>query len=346
MPPERAANLSNKVLSPKGARQVRSWSFNRYAFTICIAALLAGCGGSQPFVAASGAMTQSRVTATHSQRGGSWMLPEAKSEDLLYVTGAGKSYVLSYPGGKLVGTISGGAAGACSDSSGNVFLAGDAGIVEYAHGSTVPIATLSIPGSIQTDGCGVDPTTGNLAVTFESLSIAENVAVFQDAQGTPATYYTDFPTYFCGYDDQGNLFVDGWNGNLAISELPKGSGGVTEITLSPTLTDFPGQVQWDGTYLSIEGREHRRGATLYRLTVSGSTGSVIAKTQLRPADKDMGQSWIRDGQIFIPFGLRDARNVGVWRYPQGGKPKITFPDIPESHSTLFGVTFSAGSKNH
>ena len=162
---------------------------------------------------------------------------------LLYVTGAGHSFILSYPGGKLIGTIDQGAAGACSDSSGNVFLTGSAGIAEYAHGGTSPIATLTIPGSIQTNGCGVDPKTGNLAVTFGSLSYPENVAVFQDAQGTPTTYTADFPTYFCGYDEQETVFVDGLgrSGNLALSELPKGASGFSDITTSPMIFAFPGR---------------------------------------------------------------------------------------------------------
>jgi hypothetical protein len=65
----------------------------RFALTISAAALFAGCGGSQPPIGALGAMPQSRAIATHADRGGSWMLPEAKSEDLLYVTGDGESYV-------------------------------------------------------------------------------------------------------------------------------------------------------------------------------------------------------------------------------------------------------------
>jgi hypothetical protein len=46
------------------------------------AVLLAGCGESQP-LGAPGAMPQSRAIATHAERGKSWMLPKAKSEDLL-----------------------------------------------------------------------------------------------------------------------------------------------------------------------------------------------------------------------------------------------------------------------
>jgi len=49
--------------------------------------MLAACGGSQTPIGAPGAMPQSRAIATHAQHGGSWMLPEAKGRDLLYVRG-------------------------------------------------------------------------------------------------------------------------------------------------------------------------------------------------------------------------------------------------------------------
>ena len=57
-------------------------SLNRSAAALGVAvALLAGCGGSQPPVAAPGAMPHTPAIATHAERGGSWMLPEAKSGD-------------------------------------------------------------------------------------------------------------------------------------------------------------------------------------------------------------------------------------------------------------------------
>ena len=60
---------------------------SRYALTSCVAAaMLTGCGGSQPPIGAPGAMPQTSAIATHADRGKSWMLPEAKSQDLLYVS--------------------------------------------------------------------------------------------------------------------------------------------------------------------------------------------------------------------------------------------------------------------
>ena len=66
---------------------MRSLDFSRYVLGSCaVAAMLAGCGGSQPPIGATGAMPQTSAVATHADRGKSWMLPEATSQDLLYVT--------------------------------------------------------------------------------------------------------------------------------------------------------------------------------------------------------------------------------------------------------------------
>jgi hypothetical protein len=141
----------------------------RYALCIgAVAALLAGCSGAQLPIRTPDAVSQTRAVATTGNRGRSWMLPEAKMQDLLYVssstaTGAYQVSVFSYPGGRQVGTLSVSAAnGLCSDKVGNVYIVEDPDVVEYAHGGTYPIATfddLLFP----TNGCAVDPTTGDLA---------------------------------------------------------------------------------------------------------------------------------------------------------------------------------------
>lgn len=60
---------------------MKSLGFGRYALSICAAAvMLAGCGGSQPSIAGPGAMPQAFASATHADRGKSWMLPEASYE--------------------------------------------------------------------------------------------------------------------------------------------------------------------------------------------------------------------------------------------------------------------------
>jgi hypothetical protein len=72
-----------------------------------VAVLLAGCGGSQPPIGAPGPMPQSPAIATHDERGTSWMLPEAQSDALLYVSSATAVSVFSYPRGSLEKSLNG-----------------------------------------------------------------------------------------------------------------------------------------------------------------------------------------------------------------------------------------------
>ena len=123
--------------------------------------MLAGCGGPQSRLAPSGSFqqgsTQSRVQGTaiaaHSNDGRSWMDPDAKTKDLLYVTNPGLNEVLvySYPQSKLVGTLTQFyfvPDGVCTDKKGDVWIVNNNAqeIVEYKHGGTTQIASLSDPG--------------------------------------------------------------------------------------------------------------------------------------------------------------------------------------------------------
>ena len=127
--------------------------FARRAVCISIAAaMLAGCGGSQPLTGALGAMPQGRVIETRAGRSGSWMLPEAKSSDLLYVSGwccysHDDIYVFSYPDGQLVGMLGNldVPTGLCTDKLGDIYVAEQTPklILEYAHGGIKPIKTLA-----------------------------------------------------------------------------------------------------------------------------------------------------------------------------------------------------------
>ena len=97
---------------------------------------------------------------------------------LIYATGGcGGICVVSYPAGKLVDSISvsGELGGDCADSAGNVFVTNNTEVLEYSHGGTSPIATLSLRGD-DAAGCSIDPGTGNLAVVFSESGA--NVAVF------------------------------------------------------------------------------------------------------------------------------------------------------------------------
>jgi hypothetical protein len=320
-------------------------ALSRFALSACaVAAMLADCGGSQPPIGAPGAMPQTSALATHADRGKSWMAPGIASGDLLYATGGcGGTCVISYPQGQIVGSIaiSGGVWGDCSDSAGDVFVTNDSQLLEYAHGGTTPVATLSLPGS-QATGCAIDPSTGNLAVVFVGGSV--NVAVFPDAAGTPALYDSHLTSAYCGYDNASNLFVSGVGRNEGgISELPNGASDFSVLAVKGKGSlGNPGQVQWDGTYMTYEGST-QSDIKVSRIEISGSTAKVIGTTHFKGKLRNAYQSWIYANQILIPYstGGFKTRKIGVWAYPKGGKLIGRFGHFPDSKSWTFrGVAVS------
>jgi hypothetical protein len=307
--------------------------------------MLAGCGGSQPPIGVPGAMPQTSALAMHAGRGTSWMLPGAKNEDLIYATGGcGGTCVLSYPEGKLVGSLNVGAtAGACADTSGNVYIANQNTVLEFAHGGTTPINTFTVSGGTDA-ACSVDSTTGNVAVVIY-FSSSYDVAVFSSPSAPPTTYRVTDGAQFCGYDVEGNLFVDSHNPNIVLSELQKGGGGFMPVSID-IIQKAPGQLQWDGKYLALEGIGITHGATIYQLKISGSSATVVHTTKFKGMTEAARQSWIEGNRILIPFGTRGngpfVTKIGVWKYPRGGKPLQIFKQFAEGLN-LQGVTFSPAS---
>jgi hypothetical protein len=305
------------------------------------AAVLAGCGGSQLPISAPGATPQSRAIATHAEHGGSWMVLEAEG-DLLYAPGGcGGTCVVSYPGGQLVGTLPTRGLGVCSDNKGNIFISDDTKVVEYAHGGTTPIATLSLPGTTAV-GCSVDPKTNNLAVVF--VGPAANIAIFPNGEGSPILYNSHMESLYCGYDNDGNLFTDGYAGGgleYGLAELPNGASDFFPLSISPYI-GRPGQVQWDGTYMTYETTDT---AEIKRLAISGSTVTVVGVTSLRKVNHGAGPSWIYGGSVIVPFPLHGDYNktIGFWKYPKGGRATNIikrFGDYKPGSIDFEGVTIS------
>jgi hypothetical protein len=337
---------------------MKLWGSRGYVLSTSVALALAGCDGSQAPIGAPGAVPQSRAIDTHAARARSWMLREAKGDDLVYVSASsGDVYIYSYPGLKEVGTITGLNAnntfGECSDNKGDVFVATNSAqrtgtIVEFTHGGTEPIAELSDPGYAW--GCSVDPMTGNLAVS--NYSDASNpsgggsgdLAVYANAQGPPTMYYSTSiaSLWYCGYDDGGNLFADGKGGSPGLFfELAKGSSSITEIALSGVTIAAPGAVQWDGKQMTLATDPYKPGpGVVYRLTLSGSSGTAVGTTELRSTKNRHGdtQSWIQSHSILgINYGNFSKSDVGSWKYPAGGKPLKSSSMVGDQ---LVGLTVS------
>lgn len=314
--------------------KVSDW--NPCGLGVCAAAaVLAGCGGSQPFAQSPGARPQIPAIGTHSMhadRRRSRMEGDAKSGDLLYVsdTETGDVYVFAYPKGTPKGTLTGliDPAGECVDASGNVFVTntGASNIVEYAHGGSTPIATLKDSGSFPV-GCSVDPMTGNLAVTNFSTSGSGqgNVVVYKHARGRPTGHFSDPDinnVLLCGYDGEGNLFVDGLTSasGFAFAELHRRGSKLAPVALDQSISSAGG-VQWDGKEVAVGDQAAN---VIYRFSIRGNKGTKVGATPLTGAS-EVFQFWIEDKRVIGPDAI--AANVGIWDYPAGGSPTKTFGGV-------------------
>lgn len=259
-------------------------------------ALLAGCGGGVPTLVAPGANAAAvALPAHHVDLGPSWMRPDLSKQWLLYVSDGANGVVDVYnyraKQGKLVGQITGFdfPYGQCVDASGDVYVVdnGTSNVYEYQHGVSTPIATASDTYG-KPDGCSVDPTTGNVAVSNFSgatSSTAGGVDVFAGGLSGKQRYYTAPNLYRAlpgAYDPKGNFFAQGidYSGAVNFAELPLKKKQFTMIG-GLTIT-FPGSVQWDGYYLAVTDQNFQSGFTtmIYRVTVSGSKATVVRSTHL------------------------------------------------------------------
>jgi hypothetical protein len=316
---------------------MKSLGLGRCALTIgAAAALLAGCGGSQ-----TGGPVPMDLIHFQTQVPN----PQTSSGDLVYATGAcGGVCVFSYPSGKLKHKISltYPVAGVCSDSNGNVFVTNyeQPQVLEYAHGGTTPIGTLTVPGS-GTAACGVNLKTSDLAVVFGGDGY-DNIAMFKNETGTPTIYSTGYGAAFCGYDNNGNLFVSGRDNGLSIlSELPYGSSTFMQISFYAKGGGGPNQVQWDGHYMTWE-TFGRKDTSILRFTLSGSVATVTGKTHLR-GPQWITQSWIAGDRVIVPYASQGGatNKIGVWRYPKGGRILAKFGNFGQNANTrVLGVALS------
>ena len=256
------------------------------------------------------------------------------------------------PGGRPVGQYSDlntFAAGECIDGAGDIFIttsgeSGSSTIYEYAHGDSTPLETLSDPGTA--NGCAIDPTTGNLAVTNVRdvnnpyYEYRGDLAVYRNAEGEATMYYSQSAAiggfYFCGFDDKGNLYL------TALDEYDAGdsllvrfaSSSFTVLNTNDPLYGIS-TVQWDGKHVTVSSGANvlrRQQILLYRLRIKGSTATVIGTTTLSgEKNKGLGQSWIQGGRVIVIGKIRRLREDALlWQYPNGGEPRRALGWAPVS----------------
>ena len=224
--------------------------------------------------------------------------------------------------------------GECADNAGHVFVTytGASGkILEFAHGATKPMATLS-DSKGDPFSCSFDPTTGDLAVVTTDHLGGNELLVYKNASsGRNGIAYSDpnLTLTNVAYDDNGNAFVDGPSG---LAELARDAKSFQKVTLNRTIQSF-GSLQWDGQYLAVTdiGTDD-----VYRFAIkangNGSIGGFVAGyTELGDRSNGKGynttritETWVAGNTIVasrMRAGICDFKcpgSVDVWHYPAGG----------------------------
>jgi hypothetical protein len=191
-------------------------------------------------------------------------------------------------------------------------------ITEYEIPQT-PIKTLSVSDGSMPSSCAMD-TNGDLAVGILDGPSSGDVLIYPNASGSGTFVKTPLAReYFDGYDNQGNLFFDGFTPGSAfqLDELPKGSSKVETITTSNSV-EFPGSVQWDGTYVTVFDQLANK---MYQYTIAG-TKATLKGTISFSGSSDCAQTWIAKGVVYCGDAGND--NGEVFNYPAGGSPIAVF----------------------
>lgn len=303
---------------------------------VAFAGILAGCsGGSQSTLTPSAGVSapffvlQPGTLPMRAYKSATVTPDRRRHETLAYVANYYSNDVADFrfpKGEPLGGAISAHApAGMCSRTSQGTFwmtISGTAKVEEFKAGGASPLKTLHTKDD--PTGCSLDASSGDMAV-----SSINGVEIFKSASGS-GKQLTDgiYETYFVGYDGSGNLFVDGRTAgdDFAFAELPTGASTFHQVSV-PNTVEYPGGVQWDGTYITVGDQE---GQAIYRYSVSGSSATLKGTVAYSDA-KDCADGDIYKGYYLCP----DAgdENAKVYAYPAGGAPLDTWTqgfDLPVS----------------
>jgi hypothetical protein len=194
------------------------------------------------------------------------------------------------------------------------------------------IKTLRSPAGAPSS-CAMNPA-GDLAVGILNSPDAGDVVIYTRASGSGTLFRTQLAReYFDGYDNQGNLFADGFTSasRFALVELPKAGRKFRRITTSNTV-QFPGSVQWDGKYLTVLDQ---LANAIYRYTVSGTKATLKGTISLKGSG-DCAQTWIVKGLVYC--GDAGNNDGEVFKYPAGGSPVAVFTG---NFDTPLGVVAAA-----
>ncbi len=209
-------------------------------------------------------------------------------------------------------------------------VAGSDQITKYQVPQT-PLKTLSIADGSMPSSCAMNKQ-GDLAVGILDGPSTGDIVIFPHASGVGGTPIKTplAREYFDGYDNNGNLFFDGFTNasQFALVELPKGSNHPEIITTSNTV-EFPGSVQWDGKFLTVFDQIANK---MFQYTVSGTTATLKGIISFS-GSSDCAQTWIAANVVYCGDAGND--NGSVFSYPAGGTPLAVFTgDFDEPLGTV------------
>jgi hypothetical protein len=286
----------------------------RLAVLSAMAATLAACGSESQTSALPPAIAQTDRAAS----GGA----------LLYVTDAQTHsvVVLTYPGGKPVGILSGftNPQGECVDAAGDVWIVDIAAstITEYAHGGTTPIATLQDAGQFPT-ACAVNPKTGDLAVANVATATLEpgSISIYANARGTPANYAGANLSMAdsIAYDDRGNLFVAGtqFAEQFYYGELRSGGKALHQLHWPKAVAGAG--IAWDGRRIAVTNASIDLGIPVYRLA-----GNRLSGISYLAGPCNLFQFLIDRNRLVCSD--ESGKTIRIYAYPNGGQSVATIVD--------------------
>jgi len=314
-------------------------------------AILSACGGSSAVAPSTAALNGTYVGRTLFVNGRpvtaarlsplptyATIVPDrhARAKDYEYVFNDYGTYasIFDYPkSSKQIGTINGLGGQGCTNvlygyGKKRFWNVGGQDQIEEFRVPQKLLKTLSV-NYFFPSSCAMN-TSGDLAVgiLYASGAGGGDVVIFKNASGSGKAYTTPLDEeFFDGYDNQGNLFADGFTGSrtgFALVELPKGSTKFVTIKTSNAV-QFPGSVQWDGTYVTVFDQISN---AMYQYTVSGTLATLKGTVQFT-GSSDCAQTWIVKGLVYC--GDAGNGNGEVFNYPAGGSPIATFTgnfDVP------------------
>ena len=173
-------------------------------------------------------------------------------------------------------------------------------------------------------------------VQFDEVS--GSVSIWKKGAGTPTVYIDSAIELmqWCGFDNKGNLFVDGLPPpaiGVCVCRAAKGSKTFTNIKLDGIVSP----ATFSGTAVrSRSGIPRIRAVQRFSRTGVGAVAKITGKTVSRFLQ--VYQSWIAGDTVIGPDDGPSQDTVQLWKYPAGGKPAVT---LSKGSSTFFNGPFGA-----